>query len=251
MNNRINDWKQEYEKSKDRWEISKGVGRYHAKKSLDSYVGKTDGLVRWLDHPVNSLLIRSEIAGNGKTHLSVGILQEYTKRFVEKNGYTPLVLFASFTKLLLAIRSTYEDKHKAITDADIILTLGDIDLLIVDDFGAEKCTDFVLSTMYAIFNSRYENCLPTVFTTNLSHHEIKVNYSERILSRMSEGMMVDVKGSDKRHQSTNEQVGSYESVESFRMLNRIAHMKKLIEERMMYKLYPDENKLDGIMIEFV
>jgi hypothetical protein len=247
----INEWKELYKDSSEKWATNNGVGRYHAKKTIENYRGDVSKVNKWLDKPVTSLLIRSETTGNGKSHLAVGALQEYTKRYVDRNDSTPLVLFVSFTKLLLAIRSTYEDKEKVISDADIILTLGDIDLLIVDDFGAEKCSAFVLATMYAIFNSRYENCLPTIFTTNLSYHEIEVNYTSRILSRMTEGDVINVDGEDQRLLSKNDSVKPYDPIDSFRVLTRIAHMKKLIEERSNFKTFPKKDKIDGVMIEFV
>ena len=247
----INEWKELYKTKSDRWALMNGVGRYHAKKTLDTFKGDRKKIDRWLDNPINSLLIRSETTGNGKSHLAVGALQEYTKRYVEKNDVTPLIMFATFTKLLLAIRSTFEDKNKLISDADIILTMGDIDLLIVDDFGAEKCSEFVLATMYAIFNSRYENCLPTIFTTNLSPHEIEQNYTKRILSRMIEGDVIHINGEDQRLLSKNIAVEPYDPIESFRILTRITHMKKLIEERANLRHYVNSEKIEGVLIEFM
>ena len=249
-NKYIQGWLSERDERRSEWALQNGVGRYHSDKTFDNYDGDVAVLKQWVEKPENSLLIRSENSGNGKTHLAVACVQGFTDVFVSKNHFTPLVLFVSFTKLLLAIRSTYESNKGLISDADIILTLGDIDLLVVDDFGAEKCSEFVLSTLYAIFNSRYENALPTIFTTNLHGHEVEHNYTPRIWSRMKDGVVFDVSGIDRRGFGYGHS-HFYEPMMTFRVLERIKHMNKLLLERRNFMLSPNENKIDGIMVEFI
>jgi DNA replication protein DnaC len=65
-------------------------------------------------------------------------------------------------------------------------------LLVLDDVGAEKMTEWASSTLYTILNARYQDKLPTIITTNNPQA-----IDERVLSRYAKGI-VDCKGMDIR-----------------------------------------------------
>jgi DNA replication protein DnaC len=65
--------------------------------------------------------------------------------------------------------------------------LAAVDLLHVDDLGAEHRTEWVLEQLYTIINSRYEEERSTVVTSNLTPEELGEQLGERIVSRL-EGM---------------------------------------------------------------
>jgi DNA replication protein DnaC len=65
--------------------------------------------------------------------------------------------------------------------------LAAVDLLHVDDLGAEHRTEWVLEQLYTIINSRYEDERSTVVTSNLTPEELAEQLGERIVSRL-EGM---------------------------------------------------------------
>jgi DNA replication protein DnaC len=71
--------------------------------------------------------------------------------------------------------------------------------LYIDDLGAEKNTEFVEETLYYLINFRYENHLPTFFTSNLSIKELAERSGDRLASRIA-GMcdVIELKGKDKR-----------------------------------------------------
>lgn len=72
-------------------------------------------------------------------------------------------------------------------------------VLIVDDLGSEKPTDWVLETFYTLINTRYEHMRPTIFTSNYSIEEMASRLGDRIASRiveMCEVMKLD--GNDRR-----------------------------------------------------
>ena len=64
--------------------------------------------------------------------------------------------------------------------------LADVDLLQVDDLGAEKTSAWVLEQLYSIINSRYEAEKAIVVTTNLERDELAAQIGERTVSRLEE-----------------------------------------------------------------
>ena len=68
------------------------------------------------------------------------------------------------------------------TDEELIY---DCDLLIIDDLGTERNTDFVVSQLFVCLNDRILNRKSTIISTNLTLEEIKTNYTERTFSRIS------------------------------------------------------------------
>lgn len=77
------------------------------------------------------------------------------------------VVMTSFVKLLETMQGFSED------DSALIARLNRAKLLIIDDLGAERSTDFALEKVYDIVDSRYRAKLPIILTTNLSMTEMK------------------------------------------------------------------------------
>lgn len=63
--------------------------------------------------------------------------------------------------------------------------LQECDLLIIDDLGTERNTEFVVSQLFVCLNDRILNQKSTIISTNLTLDEIKANYTERTFSRIS------------------------------------------------------------------
>lgn len=59
-------------------------------------------------------------------------------------------------------------------------------VLVLDDLGAEKSSEWTAQQLYAIVNSRYKNLLPTVVTTNLGGAEFVERYDSRLTRRLTE-----------------------------------------------------------------
>jgi DNA replication protein DnaC len=66
----------------------------------------------------------------------------------------------------------------------LIDDLGAVDLLHIDDLGAEHRTDWVLEQLYTIVNARYQDERSTLITSNLSRDELAEQLGERIVSRL-------------------------------------------------------------------
>lgn len=123
-------------------------------------------------------LIMEGPVGCGKSHLAVSILRE-----VIAKGYSGL--YYNSPDLLSEIRATYSNEEGPSEDV-ILEELGDVDLLVLDDLGAEKVSGFVLDRFYLIINRRYENCKPIIVTTNLDQETLINRLGERIVSRLLE-----------------------------------------------------------------
>ena len=97
--------------------------------------------------------------GIGKTHLAVAVLREV---IVEKGIHG---VYFDTRSLLSTIRSTYNPVTRT-SEADVLGRVMKAELLVLDDLGAERPTDWVEETMNLIVNTRYNDRKPTIFTTN-------------------------------------------------------------------------------------
>ena len=97
--------------------------------------------------------------GIGKTHLAISAL----KQAVRTTGV--VAKYYDTRGLLTQIRSTYNSVTRT-AEMDIIRPVMEAELLVLDDLGAERPTDWVEETMNVIVNSRYNAKLPTIFTSN-------------------------------------------------------------------------------------
>lgn len=112
--------------------------------------------------------------GLGKTHLSLAIAQG-----VIAKGFT--VAYGSAQDFL---RTVEEEHFGRAPDQDTLEGLLDVDLLILDDLGAEFPSPFNLATVYNLINTRCNRRKPTIISTNLTAQELEQKYSHRVVSRL-------------------------------------------------------------------
>lgn len=125
--------------------------------------------------------------GTGKTHLAAAICHELIKK-----NYQPI--FGTTITLLEKIKATYNDEYAKETEDQIITKYINCDLLIIDDLGKERPTDWTLEKLYYVINTRYEKCYPIVITTNYLTDKLinrltvkdNVETAEAIVSRIYE-----------------------------------------------------------------
>lgn len=117
--------------------------------------------------------------GCGKTHIAVAIL----KAIVAK-GYHGL--YYNMVDLLADIRRTYNNDN-SLDESEFLDDLLAPDLLVIDDLGAEKTTEWVNDRLYLIVNRRYDACRPILVTTNLmTIEEMESKLGKRTASRLCE-----------------------------------------------------------------
>jgi DNA replication protein DnaC len=120
-----------------------------ARRFVDGYPTTTAG---------RGLLLTGSI-GVGKTHLAVGIVQAL---IVEKSVHG---LFCDYRELLKQIQHSY-NPQVATTEMDILRPVFDAEVLVLDELGAAKPTDWVWDTVALVLNTRYNDKRTTIITTN-------------------------------------------------------------------------------------
>lgn len=131
-------------------------------------------------------ILLSGSMGTGKTHLGAAIANALI------NEGTPVIM-NTMIGLLNKIKNAYDGEIRE-TEGQLINLYSTVDLLIIDDLGKERPSEWALEKLYTIINARYENLLPVVITTNysvdklVSRLTIKDNYetAEAIVSRLGE-----------------------------------------------------------------
>ena len=115
--------------------------------------------------------------GLGKTHLSLAIANE-----VINEGYS--VVYVSVPDILSKIESEHFS-YSYSNEQEIMQSLLDCDLLILDDLGTEFSTQFSTTTIYNIFNTRINMGKPLIINTNLDVDELGKIYTKRFTSRLT------------------------------------------------------------------
>lgn len=118
--------------------------------------------------------------GVGKTGLAVAAMREATT--LRKLA----ALFVATPDLLDKIRATYSAGYSDATANALIQSVKEIPLLVLDDLGAERPSDWVREKLFTIVNHRHDHCLPTIFTSNLSPRQLAGHVGERTAWRIVE-----------------------------------------------------------------
>jgi len=180
----------------DSYEIYHGANRslsaslLTARRFVDEYPSGTNG---------KGLLFTGSI-GVGKTHLAVGVLQ----RLIRERGVKGL--FCDFRELLKNIQNSYNQQVHT-TELELLRPVIEAEVLVVDDLGAQKPNEWVSDTVSLILNTRYNERLTTIITTN---------YTDQLAGK---GFSPDEKGEKPSvHEPTlGDRIGD-------RMVSRIAEM---------------------------
>jgi DNA replication protein DnaC len=117
--------------------------------------------------------------GTGKTTLAMLVSKAAAE--AERS-----VAIYSLPRLLARIRRTYDAEAGEQSYLEFFERLTSVDLLHIDDLGAEKRSDWVLEQLYAIVNERYETQRSVVVTTNLDQTALEEQIGPRTVSRLVE-----------------------------------------------------------------
>ena len=131
--------------------------------------------------------------GTGKTSLAMLI-----SKAALQGGHS--VAIYSVPRLLADIKETFEERT-ANSYSDLFRRLCDVDLLHLDDLGAERRTDWVLEQLYSIVNERWQSRRSILVTSNLTDlNELREQVGPRTVSRLTEicGAPIPVMGRDLR-----------------------------------------------------
>src|SRR5215213_1863093 len=114
----------------------------------------------WPNTPEGKGLLLMGGCGVGKTHLAVAALLE-----IIHSGKPGRLVFSNFQDLIQEIQASF-DADTATTKAEIMRPILEADLLVLDELGSQKPTQFVQDILYYVINTRYNDQRTTIFTTN-------------------------------------------------------------------------------------
>jgi DNA replication protein DnaC len=126
--------------------------RLMVQRFVEGYPVETDG---------KGLLLTGDI-GVGKTHVAVGLLKE----LIIQRGVSGL--FYDYRELLKEVQNSY-NREVAATELGILRPVFEAEVLVLDELGAAKPTDWVWDTVAQILNSRYNERRTTIITTNYAN----------------------------------------------------------------------------------
>lgn len=146
-------------------------------------------LVEWAHTPepdALNVLLGGEV-GTGKTHTAVATAREWAETHRRSPRFWPLV------ELLDALRPG--------GDEGAMVRAIESPLLIIDDLGTERLTDWAAERLYLLVNRRWLDERPTIGTTNLTGDELRAAVGDRISSRLLGGAVtLRLTGDDRRRQ---------------------------------------------------
>jgi DNA replication protein DnaC len=149
--------------------------------------------------------------GVGKTHLAVAVLQELALRKGVRGQ------FWDFHELIREIKNSYNNETKT-TELQVLEPVIETELLVLDDLGAWRMTDWMNDTLFYILNSRYMAQRASIITTNFQDVDAKVAASRdndfrrkeylidriglRLRSRLMEMcVVIPIQGADHRQEA--------------------------------------------------
>jgi DNA replication protein DnaC len=153
--------------------------------------------LEWIRDPKGVLFIYGPV-GTGKTHMSWAIVREQLRKL--DTSSSPMVMGDSVASLFERMKPGQVSNQDRGTWLDPQVGAPRTPLLLLDDFGASRLTDWMLETMFHILNARYNQLLPTIISSNLMPGpELSDLVGDRIVSRIAEDVtLIPVVGEDRR-----------------------------------------------------
>lgn len=146
--------------------ISESIKNYLG--NLDEFMSQGKGMYFW-----------SNTKGSGKTMLATAIMNELI------NKHKKTVKFATSLDILDEIKATYDGEG---SEKRLLSDITSSDVLVIDDFGTERKTDWTTERFYQIVNRRYVDKKVTFYTSNYDLNTL--NYDDRITNRIRERSFV-------------------------------------------------------------
>lgn len=140
--------------------------------------------------------------GTGKTTAMAALVRAWLQNHMVKSPGRDtwgLCKFVIYPEFIMRLQDSYRHGSAGRTALDLLDDVSNTPLLVVDDLGAEKPTEYVRQATYSLINHREMNLLPTFITSNFPLSYIDENIDPRISSRIA-GMcdVIQLEGADRR-----------------------------------------------------
>lgn len=159
------------------------------------------GIERFVNEGHN-LYLHSYICGNGKTSWSLRLINAYIQQIWSKSNLTCQALFISVPRYLLALKESINNynEYAAFINKNVL----DADIVVWDDIATKVGTEFELTHLLNLINTRIDAGKSNIFTSNLGKAELTAALGERLASRIyNKSIAIELQGSDKRHLGVN------------------------------------------------
>ena len=162
--------------------------------TLDTHPNKEAArkVQKWVDNGFRKRtnLVISGSVGTGKTALALGAMRQIHMRGIGCK-------FGTFSMILDQLRP--RDPQDVSTQRENVDTLSRKGLLVIDDLGTHKETEWTAQMLFDLINERTSNKRPFIITTNLTEEQMKSMLDDRLVSRIAESSeMLTVIGKDMR-----------------------------------------------------
>jgi DNA replication protein DnaC len=115
--------------------------------------------------------------GAGKTHAAAALANDLMReKLVE-------VLFLSMPATVTRVKKTFDSPVKN-EDTKLFDRMKEVELLIIDDLGVEKLSDWLSDQIYQIVDHRWQNKKPMIITSNQSLDDLGIYYKAQVISRI-------------------------------------------------------------------
>jgi len=173
-----------------------GIPRRFVESSFENFAGNhmlvdfARGLVQGAP---KSVLITGP-TGCGKTHLAAAMVRRLVQagRIHQHNAR-----FVSSVDFLIEAKATFNSSSGE-SEEGVLMRYERPALLILDDLGAEKQSDWAATLLYALLDRRYRDMKITFITSNMTLEQIEQQLGSRTASRLSEYEIVKIKMPDHR-----------------------------------------------------
>lgn len=149
------------------------------KENIVANVEEGKGLYIWGEH-----------TGNGKTSWACKIMSHYFRKIAFSSGLENEGLFIYLPTFLDRLRNSYSNPDPDFEEElDMVMNCK---LLIIDDIGTEKVTEWVRERIVSIINERVSNGLSTIYTSNLSLSELAEKMGDARISSRIRGSVQEI-----------------------------------------------------------
>jgi DNA replication protein DnaC len=165
--------------------------RYKTAHLEEFSVSVTVPVLSWIADPKEILFVTGP-SGCGKTHLLCAIVNH----IITDNQRAAYVVSPDIS---LQLRESFGEGFDLVeSEKDIITRYRKNIVGAFDDIAANKCTEYVAESWYAIINYRYQNCVPSIYASNHGLGVIADLMGDRISSRLASGVVISMNGEDRR-----------------------------------------------------